>query len=132
MLELNTAVESKFPRIVWYIAYFHLCVVRYIAYFHLCVVRYIAYFHLGVVRYIAYFHLGAGASAGMTPSHTRKPSGHISSPKRPFLNPSYQFVGWQEENSSPILAGFSSSVSLREVYITPESLLSVYHELRTF
>ena len=33
--------------------------------------------------YIAYFHLRAVASAGVTRAHTRKPSGHISSPKSP-------------------------------------------------
>ena len=33
--------------------------------------------------YIAYFHLRAVVSAGVTRAHTRKPSGHISSPKSP-------------------------------------------------
>ena len=37
--------------------------------------------------YIAYFHLRAVASAGVTRALTRKPSGHIPSPKSPAWGP---------------------------------------------
>ena len=37
--------------------------------------------------YIAYFHLRAVASAGVTGALTRKPSGHIPSPKSPAWGP---------------------------------------------